>query len=258
MPYPGRGHINPMMNLCKALALKNSNILVTFVVTEEWLGFIDSDPKPDNLRFGTIPNVISSELVRAADIYSFAKATRTKLEAPFVRLLDQLEPPVTVIMADTFLFWAVGVGNRRNIPVASFWPMSQYSMFTIIQHVDLLVKNGQLLADSAAKSEVHVDYIPGISSIQPKNIPFDVRNQQTMQMILEVISCVNKAQYLLLTSIYELESKVFNVLKAKFSFSVYDLGQILPNFDFGENTNHNDNNYLHWLDCQPRSSVLYI
>ncbi|KAM3710569.1 hypothetical protein ACJW31_01G040200 [Castanea mollissima] len=254
MPYPGRGHINPMMNLCKALALKNSNILVTFVVTEEWLGFIDSDPKPDNLRFGTIPNVISSELVRAADIYSFAKATRTKLEAPFVRLLDQLEPPVTVIMADTFLFWAVGIGNRRNIPVASFWPMSQYSMFTIIQHVDLLVKNGQLLADSA-KSEVHVDYIPGISSIQPKNIPFDVRNQQTMQMILEVISCVNKAQYLLLTSIYELESKVFNVLKAKFSFSVYDLGQILPNFDFGENTNHNDNNYLHWLDCQPRISV---
>ncbi|KAL4649883.1 hypothetical protein ACB092_01G046400 [Castanea dentata] len=206
MPYPCRGHINPMMKLCKALASKNSNILVTFV-----------------------------------------------LEAPFVRLLDQLEPPVTVIMADTFLFWAVGVGNRRNIPVASFWPTSQ-SMFTIIQHVDLLVKNGQLLADSA-KSEVHVDYIPGISSIQPKNIPFDVRNQQTMQMILEVISCVNKAQYLLLTSIYELESKVFNVLRAKFSFSVYALGQILPNFDFGENTNHNDNNYLHWLDCQPRISV---
>ena len=147
MPYPGRGHINPMMNLCKTLASKNSNILVTFVVTEEWLGFIGSDPKPDNIRFGTIPNVIPSELVRAADVYSFTKATRTKLEAPFVRLLDQLEPPVTVIVADTFLFWAVGVGNRRNIPVASFWPMSQ-SMFTIMQHADLFVKNGHLPADS--------------------------------------------------------------------------------------------------------------
>ena len=147
MPSPGRGHINPMMNLCKILASKNSNILVTFVVTEEWLGFIGSDPKPDNIRFGTIPNVVPSERVRAADISSFAEAVMTKLEAPFVRLLDQLEPSVTVIMADTFLYWAVGVGNRRNIPVASFWPMSP-SMFTIIQHVDLLVKNGHFPSDS--------------------------------------------------------------------------------------------------------------
>ena len=146
MPYPGRGHINPMMNLCKTLASKNCNILVTFVVTEEWLGFIGSDPKPDNIRFGPIPNVIPSELVRAADFYSFAEAVMTKLEAPFVRFLDQLEPPVTVIMADTLLFWTVGVGNRRNIPVASFWPMSQ-SMFTIVQHVDLIVKNGHFPAD---------------------------------------------------------------------------------------------------------------
>ena len=67
-----------------------------------------------------------------------------------------------------------------------------------------------------AKSKEHVDYIPGISSIQLVNIPFDWTNQQTMQRILEVLPWVNKAQYLLLTSIYELESKVFDVLKAKF------------------------------------------
>ena len=134
MPYPGRGHINPMMNLCKTLASKKKDILVTFVVTEEWLSFIGSDPKPDNIRFSTIPNVIPSELVRAADIYSFFEASMTKLEAPFVQLLDQLELPVTVIIVDTVLSWVVGVGNRRNIPVASLWTMSP-SMFTTIQHI---------------------------------------------------------------------------------------------------------------------------
>ena len=111
MPYPSRDHINPMMNLCKTLALKNSNILITFVVTEEWFGFIDSNPKPDNIRFSTIPNIIPSELGRAIDMNSFVEATMTKLKAPFVRLLDHLEPPITVIMVDTFLFWVVGVGN---------------------------------------------------------------------------------------------------------------------------------------------------
>ena len=104
MPYLSRGHINPMMNLCKTLASKNNNILVTFVVIEEWLGFIGSNPKPDNICFGTVPNVIPPELGYAVDINSFVKATMTKLEAPFVWLLDQLEPSVTVIMADTFLF----------------------------------------------------------------------------------------------------------------------------------------------------------
>ena len=82
-----------------------------------------------------------------ADISSFIEATMTKLEVSFVRLLDQLEfPPVTVIIADTLLFWAVGVGNKSNIPVTSFWPMS-LSMFTIIQHVDLLVQNGHFFVD---------------------------------------------------------------------------------------------------------------
>ena len=147
MPYPGHGHINPMMNLCKILALNSNNILVTFVVTEEWLGFIGSGPKPDNICFASIPNVIQSSLVWVDDISSFIEATMTKLEVSFVRLLDQLEfPPVTVIIADTLLFWAVGVGNKSNIPVTSFWPMSM-SMFTIIQHVDLLVQNGHFFVD---------------------------------------------------------------------------------------------------------------
>ena len=80
MPYLGRSHINPMMNLCKTLASKNSNILATFVVTEEWLGFIGSNPKPDNIRFGIIPNVILSELGCAVDVNSFVEATIIKLE----------------------------------------------------------------------------------------------------------------------------------------------------------------------------------
>ena len=146
MPYPGRSHINAMMNLCKILASKtnetiNIDIIVTFVVTEEWLGFIGAEPKPDNIRFATVPNVVPSELVCAADHNSFFEATMTKLEAPFECLLDRLEPPATVILAETLMFWAVGVGKRRNIPLASFWPMAA-SMFTVFHHFNLLSLNG--------------------------------------------------------------------------------------------------------------------
>ena len=90
------------------------------------------------------------------------------------------------------------------------------------------------------------------------DIPLDGRNQETTDWLLEIFSWVSKAQYLLFTSIYELESKAIDVLKENFSFPVYAMGPTIHDFDLGENTNLSDNNYLHWLDCQPKCSVLYI
>ncbi|GMP90367.1 hypothetical protein CsSME_00041534 [Camellia sinensis var. sinensis] len=159
MPSAGRGHINPMMNLCKLLASRSHHILVTFVVTEEWLGFIGSDPKPDNIRFRTIPNVLPSELVRAANMAAFIEATMTKMEEPFERILDRLETPATIIVADGLLSWAVEVGNRRNIPVASLWPIPA-SMYSLIYHFDLLVQNGHFPVDlSGSQSIPYLEYL---------------------------------------------------------------------------------------------------
>lgn len=146
LPYPGRGHINPMMNLCKLLASKQPDILVTFVVTEEWHGFIGSDPKPDNIRFSTLPNVIPSEIGRAKNFPGFVEAVRTKLQEPFEILLDRLEPEVSVIVADPYVVWAVRVGNKRNIPVASLWTMSA-SVFTTFDHFEMIRENGHFPAD---------------------------------------------------------------------------------------------------------------
>lgn len=145
LPYPGRGHINPMMNLCKLLVSRNPNVFITFVVTEEWLSFIGSGHgNHNNIRFETIPNVIPSELVRARDFLAFVESVSTKMEAPFEKVLDFLQveaPVVSAIIVDTFLAWAVDVGNRRNIPVASFWSMTA-SLFSVFHHFELLVQNG--------------------------------------------------------------------------------------------------------------------
>ncbi|KAI4342000.1 hypothetical protein MLD38_026664 [Melastoma candidum] len=54
-----RPHQSPDEPL-RASHLQASNLIVTFVVTEEWLGFIRSEPKPDNVHFAAIPNVIPS------------------------------------------------------------------------------------------------------------------------------------------------------------------------------------------------------
>ncbi|KAJ4979740.1 hypothetical protein NE237_010520 [Protea cynaroides] len=140
IPYPGRGHINPMMNVSTLLASKG--LAVTFVVTEEWLTLIGSGLESfPNIRFRSIPNVIPSELTRGSDFAGFFEAVFTKMEAPFDQLLDGLEQPATCIIADTFLPWTIAIGNRRNIPVALLWPMSP-SLFSLHYHYHLLVAHG--------------------------------------------------------------------------------------------------------------------
>lgn len=142
MPFPGRGHINPMMNLCMLLASKQPDLLITLIVTEEWLGFLSSETElPPNISLGTIPNVIPSELVRAADHPGFVEATLTNMEEPVEQVIEGLDSRPVVIIYDTFLGWVPAVGNRRNIPVASFWPMSA-TVFSIFKHTHLLDQNG--------------------------------------------------------------------------------------------------------------------
>ncbi|KAF5744476.1 UDP-glycosyltransferase 87A1-like [Tripterygium wilfordii] len=259
LPYPGRGHINPMMNLCKVLSLKNPHILITFVVTEEWLGFISSEAKPANVRYKTVPNVIPSELGRANDFPGFIEAVFTKLEQPFERFLDQLELPVSAIVTDTYMAWAVGVGNRRNIPVASLWPMSA-TVFSVFHHFELLVKKGHFPVDLSEQGEELVNYIPGIPPTRLVDLPtiFRGRGQQVLNRALESVSSISNAQYLLFASIYELESEVIDALKSKLPIPVYSLGPLIP---YLQNKDHEDNSsidYLEWLNSQRLGSVLYI
>ncbi|KAA3490445.1 UDP-glycosyltransferase 87A2-like isoform X2 [Gossypium australe] len=256
MPYPGRGHINPLMNLCNELASKSDNILITFVLTEEWLSFIGSERKAGKIRFRCMPNVVPSELVRASDMIGFLEAVWTKMEAPFEQLLDELELPPTLIIADTHLFWAVSVGNRRNIPVASFWPMST-TMFSVFQHFHLLREKGHFPVDLLDNENEQVDYIPGVSSTRLLDLPGF--NGGIYPLILkQILGCVSwagKANYLLLPSIYVLESQTIDALKAELSLSIYTVGPSIPYLDLS----HGDKgDCLQWLDRQPSNSVLYV
>ncbi|KAG5064145.1 hypothetical protein JHK85_005328 [Glycine max] len=269
VPYPGRGHVNPMMNLCKLLLSKNSDILVSFVVTEEWLGFIGSEPKPDNIGFATIPNVIPSEHGRASDFVGFFESVMTKMEAPFEELLHRLQPLPTLIIYDTYLFWVVRVANSRNIPVASFWPMSA-SVFAVFKHYHLLQQNGHYPAYvvqmfATEDGEKRVDYIPGNSSIRLADFPLNDENwrsRKLLELALNVIPWVQKAQYLLFPSIYELEPQAIDALKSELSIPIYTVGPVIPYFgnghiDFSNFADH-ELGYFQWLENQPSGSVLYI
>ncbi|XP_047312210.1 UDP-glycosyltransferase 87A1-like [Impatiens glandulifera] len=279
VPYPGRGHINPMINLCKLILasppmIANRSIAITFIVTEEWRDLLSSDENwPESIRLETITNVLPSEKVRTNDIPSFIDAVFNKMGEPVDNVLDRLELPATAIMADTFLHWAVDIGNRRNIPVVSLWTMSA-SVFAILYHFDLFVQNGhyppihissETTGGGGGGDEQLATYIPGLAPIRLADLPtiFHNKDRNHVDKAILGFSKVNRVQFLVFTSFFDLEPDVRSSLKSQFPFPVLSVGPLIPYRDLHHNNNSQiisptPSPELQWLDSHPHSSVLYI
>ncbi|KAJ4750940.1 Glycosyltransferase [Rhynchospora pubera] len=262
--YPGRGHINAMMNFCCLLA-NRGGFNISFVVTEEWRSILSSDPPPPScMQLRTIPNCIPSEQGRAADMNGFMEAVQTKMEEPFEHLItEQLELPVQAIVSDTYLPWVVAVGNRRGIPVCSLFPMAA-SFFRALNNYNLLpvvvAADGDVpTADAIAEFNDHQleQYIPGLHPLRSSDLN-TVHAVKPLKKILQSFPWLKKAQCLLFTSFYELESVTIDSIKAQVPCPVYPIGPCIPYYRFNDKTNTDKDHYLTWLDKQPKKSVLYI
>ncbi|KAE9594208.1 hypothetical protein Lal_00001124 [Lupinus albus] len=264
VPYPSRGHINPMINFCKILVSKNSDIFITFVVTEEWLPSIGSEQQPQNLRFCSVPNVVPELGGSEDNLLSVVEAVMTKMEAPFEEILEQLKPKPKIIICDAFLFWAVDVGVRRNIPVATFWTTSTSEFWVQCFHVFQEYQRSP--HKMLEYSEKVIDYVPGISWVRLADIHnLEETNPDMFKWAMKSCEWMLKAQYLLFPSVYEIEHHVVDAIKSWLPIPIYTFGPNIPYFSIEDHakslnssTNGSDHSYLEWLNNQPNDSVIYI
>ncbi|KAI9118544.1 hypothetical protein K1719_010876 [Acacia pycnantha] len=253
VPFPTRGHVNPMMQLCKFLVQRTTNVIITFVVTEEWLGYIESYPKPNNIRYATIPNVIPLENQILDDIFRFSEAIVTNMRDAFEQFLDQLEQPVTAIVADVELVWPTAVAKQKNTPVALLWTMSAAFFCTYLQ-LDVVLPGRRSAADLLDEEAEHIKGITSSQLIDIQKLLHEL-DPRVLNIGLDCIPEIAKADYLLINTIQELEAEQINYLKAKSPFRVYPIGPAIP---FLELEPPNGDSSTKWLDCQPNLSVLYI
>ncbi|XP_020166548.1 UDP-glycosyltransferase 87A2-like [Aegilops tauschii subsp. strangulata] len=259
MPFPGRGHVNAMLNLCRLLAARDG-VSATVVVTEEWLGLLGGPALAPGVRLEAVPNVIPSEHGRAADWAGFVDAVYTKMEAPFERLLDRLGAAPAAIVTDTFVPGAVRAGNRRGVPVCILSALGA-TMFSVQYRFDRLPTAAGGSADMADVTDpcLMENYIPGLKSTRLADLEPTHSDKIRLDKILEAYPYVRKAQCVIFTSFYELESNAIDFLRQELPCPVFAVGPCIPFMALQENqANPEEESYMAWLDTQPASSVLYV
>ncbi|KAF0919672.1 hypothetical protein E2562_030923 [Oryza meyeriana var. granulata] len=265
VPYPGRGHINPMLAVCRLLAAADGELTVTVVVTEEWQALLASAGVAATLpagrvRLATIPNVIPSEHGRGADPAGFFDAVHGKMGEAVEQLLDRmvLKRRPDAILADTYLTWGVAAGARRGIPVCSLWTMAA-TFFWALYHLDVWPPVDDRESEQELSCKSLEQHVPGCSSVRLSDIKIFRSWELPMKLTTMAFVNVRKAQCVLFTTFYELEPCAIDRITQAVPFPVYPVGPSISGMPLdGDAGNIHDKEHRAWLDAQPENSVLYV
>ncbi|KAK8914043.1 UDP-glycosyltransferase 87A1 [Platanthera zijinensis] len=257
IPYPGRGHMNPMMNLCRLLDGRD-NITVTVIVTDEWLNLLSSETSPPNLKSNvqlrSIPNVLPSERSRGDNYTEFMNAVFTKMSEPVGCLLDGLDPPADVVVADALLLWVVDLCKQRNLPVVALWTESA-SVLWALNTFERLHAAGQLPADFSGHKALA--YLPNVSTPRLANFQMGATDFDILRSFVRKYYWFRTtAHSLIMSSFDELESSAMDEIRSEFSLPIYQVGPLIPHMLLPAIPSLPD--YFSWLDSRPKSSVLYV
>jgi hypothetical protein len=152
LPYPAQGHINPMLKLAKLLH-HSKGFHITFINTEFNHNRLlrSCGPKSvtglSDFRFETIPDGLpQSDKDATQDIPALCEATRRTCPAKLKEVILRIEkeegvPPVTCVVADGAMGFAVYPAKELGLPVFLFFTHSACGLLAYLNFAQL-VKRG--------------------------------------------------------------------------------------------------------------------
>lgn len=153
IPFPAQGHVNPFIQLAKVLL--DRGFFVTFVNTEHNHKRLLKSRGPNSLdglpdfRFQTIPDglpPISADSTH--HLPTLCDSTAKNCLAPFCDLITKLndpssssDPPVTSIVADGVMCFALDAADKFGLPIALFWTTSACGFLAYRHFRNLIQRN---------------------------------------------------------------------------------------------------------------------
>ncbi|KAL2498837.1 UDP-glycosyltransferase 85A2 [Abeliophyllum distichum] len=286
VPYPSQGHVTPMMRLAKLL--HSRGFYITFVNTEFNHRRLIRSKGPDSVKglpdfkFETIPDGMPpSDEDATQEVPLLCDTTRKTCLLPFKALLSRLNslpdaPPVTCIISDGVMSFAIRAAEDMGIPEVQFWTASACSFIGYLHYREFLkrgitpFKNDDYLTDGTL--DTPIDWITGMKDIRLKDIPSFVRTTDPNDIMFDFLgeeaqNCL-KAPAIIFNTFDEFEQEALQAVISKFNFpNIYTIGPLpllgrhVPKSQ-AESLNSSlwkpDSKVFEWLDSRKPESVVYV
>ncbi|KAG2674030.1 hypothetical protein I3843_13G103500 [Carya illinoinensis] len=276
IPYPLQGHVIPSVHL--AIKLASRGFTITFINTHS-IHHQTSKAQTNNIgddifsgvhesgldiRYTTVSDGLPVEFDRSLNHDQFMAALLHVFSAHVDEMVSKIvrsaQPRVCCLIADTFFVWPSIIAKKFGLSYISFWTEPAL-VFTLYYHLNLLQENGHFASHDIRTDAI--DYIPGVQSIEPKDMTSYLQETDTSsachQIIFKAFQDARGADFVLCNTVEELEFETISALQAQMPF--YAIGPIFPS-GFPKSIVSTslwfESDCTQWLNNKPKGSVLYV
>ncbi|GLJ48520.1 hypothetical protein SUGI_1023770 [Cryptomeria japonica] len=283
VPFPAQGHINPMFQLAKKLAV-DEGFAIMFVNTDyqhQRMVAANNNQKSGLVReakeIGIRLLSISDGLDPHESRNQFTKMVSSMENTcrPLLRkLIDEIQEEervvVTCLIVDLLLvYWVLEATKHLDVSRGVFWAglTATYSTF---YHAPTLISSGIITSKGIPREHRMVEYVPSAPPIYSTQFTWLIPGSEDQEFLfLTSLRCIRSAKglFLFTNTLYELEIPIHNSFAKE--DQVYSIGPLIPSHFLDAQPERTKGEIstsfwteemesLSWLDEQLPKSVIYV
>ncbi|MCL7021886.1 hypothetical protein MKW94_006898 [Papaver nudicaule] len=264
LPYPGQGHINPMLQFSKRLISKGLKVTlaITVHVAKTMETQIDGPIKVEKIS----DRHDEGGMMQASSVRSYIERYKLVGSEALSKIIEKqrsLGDPIScVVYHDQFYPWALHVAKRYNLIGAAF-----YTQSCVVSSIYYDIQKGLLKTPVLANQ---VSSRPGLPTLDFSDLPTYIADlgpdPAVLDAILEPYRNSDKADWVLFSTFDKLEVEVNNM---NFSTTTCKQSDQLPSAYLDKriegDTNYGFNMFepkvascISWLNSKKNHSVIYL
>uniref|UniRef100_A0A803P5N2 Uncharacterized protein n=1 Tax=Cannabis sativa TaxID=3483 RepID=A0A803P5N2_CANSA len=256
-PIPLQGHVIPAVHL--AIKLASKGFTITFVNTQVIHHHITKSLSSTSQN--DIDNNVVDIFARAREAEGHMGYLPVQMDKLVGHLVESTDPPISVLIADTFHYWQTTLAKKYDLVSVSFWTEPAL-VFSLYYHLDLLKINGHYGASHNNREDI-VAYILGIKAIEPNDMPCYIGELDVSTNMHRVLNnafeSVKRADIILCNTVHELEFEPISAIQEK--QPMFAIGPLFPSGftnSLVPTSIKPELDCTEWLNSKLPKSVLYI
>ncbi|KAK4482614.1 hypothetical protein RD792_009778 [Penstemon davidsonii] len=261
IPYPGQGHINPILEFSKYLASKGLKITI---ITNKTVKKSAQIPLNNSIQIETISDGSEQEK-KPESIEEYFKRFKREFSKNLAKFLDEPKSwdfSAKLIVYDSTMPWVLDIAHQRSLLAASFFTQS-----CSVSALYYYVKKG-LLKFPYEDSEVC--NLPFLPALEMKDLPsfseFSDPKQIVMTHLVDQFSNLEEVDWIFFNTFDKLENEILDWMASKWSIKTVGPTFALPQKDTKLSKNHMISLFdpiyneacTEWLNSKETSSIIYV